>query len=294
MVTITDANGCAKIDSVFVAEPAALDAVVSATDVSCFGGKDGSITISPEGGTPPFTYSLNGSAFYGSSTQIALAAGEYPVYIKDGEGCIFTTQATVNEPQEMSVQIFASGNDVEEVMVDFGNSVPLTTVITNGTGAILYTWDAAYCGTLVCDTLSDCDGTLMCSDVISTPHYTNDYWVLAVDENGCEAEDHLQIHVIKERRVLVPTGFTPNDDGVNDLLTVHGKSGTMINLFQVFDRWGELLFEQFDIPINDLTMGWDGTFKTKDMAAGVYVWYLEAEYDDGMVESYKGETTLIR
>jgi gliding motility-associated-like protein len=294
LVTITDANGCEKIDSASVAEPKALDATITPSDVSCFGAKDGSITISPQGGTPPFTYSLDGANFYGASTLIALTAGDYPVYIKDGEGCIFTSQATVNEPLEMSVQILASGNDVEEVMVDFGNTVPLNAVVTNGIGTIQYTWDAAYCGTLSCDTLSDCNGTLFCSSVISTPDYTNDYWVLAVDENGCEAEDHLKIHVKKERRVLVPTGFTPGGDGVNDLLTVHGKSGTMIRVFQVFDRWGELLYEQFDIPINDLTMGWDGTFKTRDMSAGVYVWYLEAQYDDGMVESFKGETTLIR
>ena len=294
VVTITDANGCEKIDSASVTEPAALNAAITATDASCFGDKDGFITISPQGGTPPFTYSLDGANFYGSSTLIALMAGVYPVYIKDGGGCIFTNQATVNEPPEMSVQILASGNDVQEIMVDFGNTVPLDAVVTNGIGAIQYTWDAAYCGTLSCDTLSDCDGTLFCGNVVSTPDYTNDYWVLAVDEHGCEAQDHLKINVKKERRVLVPTGFTPNGDGVNDLLTVHGKSGTMIQVFQVFDRWGELLYEQFDIPINDLTMGWDGTFKTRDMPAGVYVWYLEAQYDDGMVESFKGETTLLR
>jgi gliding motility-associated-like protein len=68
----------------------------------------------------------------------------------------------------------------------------------------------------------------------------------------------------------------------------------MVKLFQVFDRWGELLYQDIDIPINEPTRGWDGTFKSKDMPAGVYVWYLEAEYEDGMKESYKGETTLIR
>jgi gliding motility-associated-like protein len=117
---------------------------------------------------------------------------------------------------------------------------------------------------------------------------------VAIDEMGCEAEDFIKVHVKKTRRVLVPTGFTPNESGLNDRLVVHGKSGTMIKLFQVFDRWGELLYQDIDIPINATDRGWDGNFKNKEMPPGVYVWYLEAEYEDGMTENFKGETTLIR
>ncbi|MCF8246829.1 MAG: proprotein convertase P-domain-containing protein [Saprospiraceae bacterium] len=293
-LTITDANGCSTIDSVFIAAPQSVTADLTIQDVACFGDRNGSIKITPIGGTPPFTYSLDGQQFYGSSTLIALAAGDYTVYLKDAEGCIFDLDATVNEPPQMTVDILVWGESLDEYMVEYGATFPLIAETSNAQGSVMYFWDASYCGTLAQDTMSDCTGTLTSSAIWSTPDYANDYFILAVDSLGCEAEDHLKVFVTKSRRVLVPTGFSPNQNGTNDLLIVHGKKGTMIKSFQVFDRWGELLWQDVDIPINEPARGWDGTFKSKDMPAGVYVWYLEAEYEDGMKESLKGETTLIR
>lgn len=293
-LTITDVNGCTLVDSVGVSAPDPVSANLSVRNVSCFGDRDGSITLAPTGGTQPFKYSLNGTDFYGSSTLIALEAGEYTVYLKDAEGCIYTDEATVVEPPQMTVAITAWGADLEEYMIDYGGTFPVVAVVENNQGSVMYTWDAAYCGTLFQDTTSDCTVTHMTNALWAKPEYTNDYYVLAVDSMGCEAEDHLQVHVKKQRRVVVPTGFTPNANGTNDRLSVHGKSGTMVMLYQVYDRWGNLLFEDREIPINDTTRGWDGTFKSQEMQPGVYVWYLEAMFEDGMTETYKGETTLIR
>ncbi len=293
-LTISDANGCSKVDSVFISAPERVDAEITVKNVSCFGGRDGSISITPIGGTPPFTYSLDGTQFYGSSTLIALESDDYDVYIKDKNGCVFTVPAVVEEPPLFTVDIEVWGESVDEYMVDYGARFPLIAIVENAQGNVMFSWDASYCGTLEQDTMSDCTGTLTSSALWSTPDYTNDYYIVAIDSLGCEAEDHIQVHVKKTRRVLVPTGFSPNESALNDLLVVHGKSGTMIKLFQVFDRWGELMYQDIDIPINEPTRGWDGTFKSKDMPPGVYVWYLEAEYEDGMTESYKGETTLIR
>lgn len=293
-LTVTDANGCTAIDSVFIAAPERVEADLTIKDVSCFEENDGSISITPIGGTPPFTYSIDGQQYYGSSTLIALEAGDYDVFIKDAEGCIFSIDATIEEPPQMTVDILVWGESVDEYMLEYGGSIPLIAEVENAQGNVMFVWDASYCGTLFQDSTSDCSGTLTSSAIWSTPNYMNDYFILAIDSNGCEAEDHVKIHVKKTRRVVVPTGFTPNSSGLNDRLAVHGKNGTMIKLFQVFDRWGELLFQDVDIPINDETRGWDGTFKSKDMPSGVYVWYLEAEYEDGTTESFKGESTLIR
>jgi gliding motility-associated-like protein len=293
-LTITDANGCTALDTVFISAPQSVGADLTIKDVSCFGDKDGAITITPVGGTPPFTYSLDGQKFYSSSTLIALKAGDYTVYLKDAEGCVYDLPAVVSEPPQMMVDILVWNQSVEDYMVEYGATFPLLAEVTNAQGGVMYFWEAAYCGTLAQDTMSDCTGTLTSNAIWSTPNYSNDYFILAVDSLGCEAEDHLKVHVKKTRQVVVPTGFTPNSSGVNDLLSVHGKKDTMIKLFQVFDRWGELLWQDIDIPINDTTRGWDGRFKSKDMPPGVYVWYLEAEYNDGRKESLKGETTLIR
>ncbi|MFM9949043.1 MAG: T9SS type B sorting domain-containing protein, partial [Saprospiraceae bacterium] len=96
------------------------------------------------------------------------------------------------------------------------------------------------------------------------------------------------------RIVAVPTGFTPNGDGANDRLLVHGQEGTTIRTFRIYDRWGELLYEARDFEVNDDNFGWDGSFIGKMMNGGVYLWYVDAEYADGVREVFKGQTTLIR
>ena len=174
------------------------------------------------------------------------------------------------------------------------NSVDLDADLSNAQGMVTYDWTAGWCSTLTCGDSTDCARLIDCEMPVASPGYTNDYFLRIVDEMGCVAEDLIQIHVKKERRILVPTGFSPNGDQNNDLLLVHGRSGANISLFQVFDRWGELLYQDSEFMVNDNTRGWDGTFKDKDMPSGVYVWYVEVEYDDGMTDSFKGETTLIR
>ncbi|HHM21159.1 MAG TPA: T9SS type B sorting domain-containing protein, partial [Bacteroidetes bacterium] len=295
-VTITDANQCVKEDSVFVDQPDEVDIQVVVSDVSCFGGMDGSLTIEATGGTPPYRYSLDNNTYVGSSTLIALVAGDYSLFVQDANDCVYSQDAIINEPPELSVDIISNGENVDELTIFSGDRVLFDADITNGMGQVMYNWTAAWCGSLVCsaDTTTDCNMDINCAFPIATPDFTNDYFLIIEDENGCTTEDHVQVHVRKIRVVEVPTGFTPNGDNNNDLLSVHGRSGTMIHLFQVFDRWGELLYQDVELPINDTSRGWDGTFKGKDMPPGVYVWYVEAEYADGMKDSFKGETTLIR
>ena len=294
-VSITDSHGCLKEDSVFVDQPDPVFINIEVNDVSCFGEMDGSITINTTGGTPPFTYSLDNDRFFGSNTLIALVADDYPVFLMDAKDCLYTSNTTVNEPPPLSVSIIGNGVDTSELVINSGEEIQLDADVTNAIGLVNYEWTAGWCGTLSCaNDTTDCGTDIACSDPVAFTDFTNDYFLLIEDEHGCKAEDHLQVHVRKVRSVVVPTGFTPNGDGTNDLLPVHGRSGTMIDLFQVFDRWGELLYQDTELPINDTSRGWDGTFKSQDMPSGVYIWYVEATYADGMTESFKGETTLIR
>ena len=294
-VSITDANGCLVEDSVFVDQPNVVSIDPIAKDVSCFGEMDGSVTIEAIGGSPPYRYSLDNDMYVGSKTLIALVAGDYPIYVKDANDCVYTSNVIINEPAEVFVDIEANGSTEDELTILSGEEIWMDANLTNAVGSVSYSWTAAWCGTLSCgDTLTDCDIEITCDNFYATPDFTNDYFLVIEDENGCQAKDQLQVHVKKIRLVEVPTGFTPNGDGLNEMLPVHGRSGTMIKLFQVFDRWGELLYQDTEIPINDTTRGWDGKFKSNDMPPGVYVWYIEAEYADGMTESFKGETTLLR
>jgi len=99
--------------------------------------------------------------------------------------------------------------------------------------------------------------------------------------------------VNKYRVVLVPRGFSPNGDDNNDQLLTHGKDGTVVDLFQVFDRWGTLVYERSGFEIND-NLGWDGTMDGKEMPTGAYLWHAEVTYIDGLSERHEGQVNLIR
>lgn len=86
----------------------------------------------------------------------------------------------------------------------------------------------------------------------------------------------------------VPTGFSPNGDGVNDILYVRGAGVERMN-FKVFNRWGELLFET-----NSMDIGWDGTYKGNPQEMEAYAWTLSATFIDGSTANKSGNVTLLR
>jgi gliding motility-associated-like protein len=147
------------------------------------------------------------------------------------------------------------------------------------------TWKQPYDSTLTC---------LKCANPTAFPKSTITYSVIGIDSVGCRATDSVKITVEKPRNIYVPTGFTPNNDNINDKLIVHGRKGTKIDLFRVYDRWGELVYEARAFDINSENAGWDGTFRGQNMMSAQFVWYIEATYIDGAKEILKGHTTLIR
>lgn len=287
-VTITDGNGCTFVAETEVVQPSeGLTATAEVEDVTCFGRKDGRITTLPTGGTPPYRYSLNGEDFILNSVFIALPAGDYDLVVQDANGCEWQVDPIViNEPGKLSVDL---GPDT---LLLYNSTLLLDPVIENLTdpGTATYFWESNN------PQLEPKNPTSLQGEFLVVSAATVFFTV--TDENGCEAEDHINIFVEAVREILVPTGFSPGNGGnpVNDLLHVHGNSQMVkeIKLFRIFDRWGELLYEDGGFGINDLNVGWDGSFKGKDMPSGVYVWQVEVEYVDGLTESHKGETTLVR
>lgn len=281
-LTITDQNGCESISTAVVNQPSPLDLDLVGNEVSCFGGRDGSIEIGVAGGTAPFQFSLDNKNFTGSSRLIGLEQGEYNVFIKDANGCTMVSQTDVGSPLEFFID---PGDDITIIL---GDTINLSAKPINQAGngrEVELIWSAPYEGTLSCNE---------CINPLSYPINTISYDLLAIDENGCEATSRITVFVEKPRLAVVPTGFTPNNDATNDILEVHGRDETIVKVFRVFDRWGELLFEQEDFEVNE-GIGWDGTFRNQPMASGVYIWYLEVLYPfDDAEDTIWGQTTLIR
>jgi gliding motility-associated-like protein len=119
------------------------------------------------------------------------------------------------------------------------------------------------------------------------------YQLFVFDEaSGCSYKGRLRISVYDDEctapHIFVPSAFTPNNDFSNDVLFVRGELIETFN-FQVFNRWGELVFES-----NDLSIGWNGNYKGVAAQEGVYVFQLEAKCYNGQEYFLKGDVTLIR
>jgi gliding motility-associated-like protein len=281
-ITLTDKNGCTRVDSTFIDQPdSPVGGTSVPTDVTCFGGNNGRLLITADGGVPPYAYALDNAPFNGSPVQIALAAGSYLPRVRDANGCIVTLPAvTVGQPQAIEVDL---GPDIR---LELGKNIQLTLDAINANPPIRITWEAADSTWLSC---LDCD-----NPIVDSLFQDNTFEVLVVDALGCRGENSINVVIEKPRKIYVATGFTPNGDGVNDIMFVQGQESAFIKSFRVYDRWGEMVFRSFDFRPNDINLGWNGMFRDQPMLQEVYVWVIEVEYLDGYREVLHGQTTLIR
>jgi gliding motility-associated-like protein len=162
-----------------------------------------------------------------------------------------------------------------DTIIDLGGDANLiaTTAVIDG----IYSW--------LPDEEIECSN---CQVTTASPLDSTTYTVYLTDENGCKANSSMVVYVNFIEAVGVPSAFSPNGDGSNDVLFVKGLGLAAVNLV-IYNRYGEVVFETFDQNI-----GWDGTFKNKDENPGVFTWVLYYDYVTGKKGMIKGNTTLIR
>jgi gliding motility-associated-like protein len=127
-------------------------------------------------------------------------------------------------------------------------------------------------------------------EISVSPKDTTLYYVEATNGRGCIGVDSVYVFVYGKNVLLVPTGFSPNRDGINDVFRV-GKYLNIkkLNYFDVYNRWGEKVYST-----NDINKGWDGYYNGQLAPAGVYVWKIEAVNYENEKILQSGNVTLIR
>ena len=141
---------------------------------------------------------------------------------------------------------------------------------------------------------SDENGVLCndCTTLTVTPMQTTQYRVAAITPNGCREELVVTVYVSSScptANIEVPNIITPNGDGANDLFEVRFSGLADIRLVRVYNRWGQLIFETYDV-----NQKWDGTFRGEMLDPGVFVYYIEATCLNGDSTIKRGNVTLIR
>lgn len=134
-----------------------------------------------------------------------------------------------------------------------------------------------------------------CLSPIASPVTTTTY-VLKVENNGgCITTDSIRIIVTCDgKNLFVPNTFSPNGDGMNDWFYVQGKGLSTIQSMQVFNRWGQLVFEKKDFAPNIDTEGWDGNFNGRKAPVDVYIYTIQVICENSQVVAYHGNVALIR
>ncbi|MDX6183215.1 T9SS type A sorting domain-containing protein [Flavobacterium sp. Fl-77] len=180
-VTVTDANGCTATQSFTVTQPSALVATpASQTNVSCFGGSNGSATVSVSGGTSAYTYAWSPSGGT-AATASGLSAGTYTVTVTDANGCTATQSFVLTEPNVLTTTIASQTN----VSCFGGSNGSATVSVSGGTSAYTYSW-------------SPTGGTAATATGLSAGTYT----VTITDANGCITTQNI---VITEPSILDAT-----------------------------------------------------------------------------------------
>ncbi len=117
----------------------------------------------------------------------------------------------------------------------------------------------------------------------------NTYHVLVVNRYGCSMEDSIHVKYYTGPDIYVPNAFTPNDDGINDVLRPIAVGISKLNYFRVFNRNGQLVFQT-----SQAGQGWDGRINGDPADMNTYVWEVKGVDYTGKTIFRKGTAVLIR
>ena len=120
---------------------------------------------------------------------------------------------------------------------------------------------------------------------------TQEYLINLISPAGCITPDTMLVRVFDDKLVdiLVPKSFTPNGDGVNDVLYPYLTGIQTFQYFKVYNRFGKLMFET-----NNPDVGWNGSLNGTQQPMAIYIWVSAGIATDGSLIQRKGETLLLR
>jgi gliding motility-associated-like protein len=256
--------------------------IIDIQQISCHGESDGTLSVLLPSGAGPYTITLNGEDSGVNGVFSGLHEGVYTIEVTDTGGCLWSTEVALVEPEPLAIDL---GLDLS---VQPGQPVTINAVTNILPGAIAsITWTP--------DQLITCLDE-PCTSIMATMLSTTQLAVTLMDTSGCIAQDQVTIRVADDRKIFIPTVFSPNGDGVNDIFYIAANDNQIksITRFVIYDRWGNEVYEAAHLTPNDPSMGWDGKFRNLLVNPGVFVYLAEIEFMNGEAEVFAGDVTVVR
>jgi gliding motility-associated-like protein len=219
-------------------------------------------------------YSINGGSFQEENFFGNLTAGTYMVAIQDSLNCGDSQEVIVKSSTPLAIEVIesspatcgaANGRIVYEV--------------SGGTGQIF---------------------ALINTDTIQVSQSFDDlakgeYMLTFMDETGCTLASKMRVSEAK-CPIYIPNVFSPNDDGINDFFQIVAETNLnpTVNRYIIFDRWGGQLYEANNFFLNASDQWWDGTFNSKTVGIGTYLYLIEVEFEKGGKQVFQGELSVLK
>ena len=198
----------------------------------------------------------------------------YYLQVKDANGCTSLNYDTVVISLVPAVQAFA-GRDTS---ISLGQPLQLNGRDLGNSGVNKYEWSpTTYLN----------DGFI--ANPVSNPPRDIIYKLTLTTPEGCIGSDFISVKVFAGSDIYVPTAFTPNGDGKNDVLRPIPVGMKELRYFRVYNRWGQLVFST-----NNSDRGWDGRIGGQKQSTGTFVWIAEAVDYKGNTVNRKGTVSIIR
>jgi len=276
--TLISSFGCDSVITLTLEEvpDIPIEAELMTLDPSCFNFNDGMINLDGvTGGYGGYSYSLDGMD---TNTSISgLASGDYILEIHDRFGCNATFDVNLINPEPFTVSIGEDQSVIlgEEIQVNVNSSYDI----------VSWQWFPG--------SYFSCQN---CPDPVVFPTESGYVSLTAFNENDCITVDSFFVNVARDKAVFIPNVFSPNEDGNNDRFEVKafGNSVRSIVSFQIFNRWGNLVYNKENLLLGDIQGFWDGKVNDKYVPQGVYTYLIEVEYLDEIKEIITGDVTIIR
>lgn len=275
-VTGATVNGCKDTDSITVSVKYPFTMIHGRGDTLCVG-ESASLTASGAA-----TYLWTPTTGLNNSTSATVNASptattNYMLVGTDSLGCFKDTAyfPIVVYP----IPVVAAGPDIT---MNVGQTITITPTISADITSAVWSPTTSIVNTVF-------------PSVTIKPKETTQYRVDVYNGGGCTSSDLVMVFVLcNGANVFIPNTFSPNGDAANEVFFPRGTGLFTIKSARIFNRWGEVVFEKYNMTPNQASAGWDGTYKGQKLGTDVFIYMFEIICENKSVLIYKGDIALIR
>ena len=241
---VSDSLNCSYSFAYELSGPDSLQVNADLQNPSCFNSTNGSISIQISGGTPTYELLWSGpDGFFSTASSIAnLSNGNYQLDVIDSLGCALFKEYDIIMPDSISLEFYILLHDNGyNISINGGNDGFIgISSLNGGTPSFLFNWTGP--------------NEYTSSQMNISYLYAGEYNLNVIDQNNCES--NFIVILTQPEASIIPTGFTPNNDGYNDLFVIPGINKDNPAAIKIYNRWGNIVYENSNYENN-----WDGTNK---------------------------------